>query len=173
MLFLSKGYKILWVTLHCYIYFVLRNFLQSSSSNATMLGFTWSILTLLGIVCIIKFCIFILIDIYAGLKAYIYPLVFKSEDFRTKFGEWCLVTGCTQGIGREYALELAARGMDVVLLSRNKESLEEVQKDIETIHNVRTKVIVVDFADATLLPVAVKQVQDMNLDLGIIGKEHF
>ena len=62
-----------------------------------------------------------------GLKAYIYPLVFKRQEFRSIFGQWGLVTGCTQGIGREYALGLAARGMDVVLVSRNREKLEEVE----------------------------------------------
>ena len=101
-----------------------------------------------------------------GLKAYIYPLVFKRQEFRSIFGQWGLVTGCTQGIGREYALGLAARGMDVVLVSRNREKLEEVEREIEAMHDVKTKVIVADLADANEVHMVAEQVEGM--DVGIL-----
>lgn len=50
------------------------------------------------------------------------PLVSKlfpgpEFDFRA-YGPWALVTGCTDGIGKEYTRQLAARGLNVVLVSR-------------------------------------------------------
>ena len=39
-----------------------------------------------------------------------------------------LVTGASSGIGRDIARELDKRGYDLVLVSRDKEKLEEVRK---------------------------------------------
>ncbi len=57
----------------------------------------------------------------------------KLKDFN-----WALVTGASSGIGREFAIELAKRGINVVLVGRNKERLEETayrcrQLSVETI----------------------------------------
>lgn len=40
------------------------------------------------------------------------------------------MTGSTDGIGKEYAKELAKRGMNVVLISRTMEKLEKVSAEI-------------------------------------------
>ena len=79
------------------------------------------------------------------------------------------MTGCTQGIGKEYALGLAARGMDVCRVGRDQKRLKEVQKEIEAEHNVKTKVFVADFAEVNILQDVVKQVNDLGIDLGILG----
>lgn len=41
-----------------------------------------------------------------------------------------VVTGSTDGIGKAYAGELAKRGINVVLVSRSKEKLENTAKEI-------------------------------------------
>ena len=58
-----------------------------------------------------------------------------------------MVIGSSQGIGRSYALELAARGLNIVLVARNKERLSAVAKEIEEKYNVQTKIIDIDFAN--------------------------
>ena len=91
------------------------------------------------------------VEVKNGLYGYLLPrlwsLCFGKEDFVSKYGEWALVTGCTQGIGRAYAVELAARGMNVVLVSRNRETLGLLSREIEEKFNVKTAVIVVDFTE--------------------------
>eukprot|EP00092_Neocalanus_flemingeri_P040992 GFUD01044635.1.p1 GENE.GFUD01044635.1~~GFUD01044635.1.p1 ORF type:complete len:315 (-),score=67.28 GFUD01044635.1:264-1208(-) len=133
-----------------------------------MFGYLSSILCLLGIVFVIKLSYSLLLQLHAGLKAYAFPLVLKKKNFRCQFGQWGLVTGCTQGIGREYAMGLAARGMDVILVSRNRNKLEEVQREIKAFYNVRTTVIVADFTDVEIIPVVVKKVKELDIDLGIL-----
>ncbi|RVE40323.1 hypothetical protein evm_015027 [Chilo suppressalis] len=57
------------------------------------------------------------------------------------------VTGSTDGIGKHYALELARRGFNVVLISRNPDKLRAVATEIEKLHSVKTKTIVADFSE--------------------------
>lgn len=41
-----------------------------------------------------------------------------------------MVTGCTDGIGKEYAKELAKTKMNIVLISRTQSKLEKVAAEI-------------------------------------------
>lgn len=41
-----------------------------------------------------------------------------------------VVTGCTSGIGREFALQLAKAGFKIVLVSRNEQSLKQLQGEL-------------------------------------------
>ncbi|OQV23722.1 putative Very-long-chain 3-oxoacyl-CoA reductase-A [Hypsibius exemplaris] len=66
------------------------------------------------------------------------------------YGEWAVVTGANDGIGRIYCLELARRGLNIVLIARDEEKLNVAARDVELTHHVKTKVIVADFANASL-----------------------
>ena len=46
-------------------------------------------------------------------------------------GKWALVTGSTDGIGKAYALALAKKGINVVLVSRSPYKLQNVAAEIE------------------------------------------
>lgn len=46
-------------------------------------------------------------------------------------GQVCIVTGAGQGLGRSIALEMASEGAKVVLLERNRETLEAVAAEID------------------------------------------
>lgn len=39
-------------------------------------------------------------------------------------GEWAIVTGASEGIGREFALQLARAGFNLTLVSRTKANLD-------------------------------------------------
>ncbi|GFG37418.1 hypothetical protein Cfor_05164, partial [Coptotermes formosanus] len=56
------------------------------------------------------------------------------------------VTGSTDGIGKAYALELASRGVNIVLISRTQRKLDEVAAEIESKFKVKTKTIAADFS---------------------------
>jgi 17beta-estradiol 17-dehydrogenase / very-long-chain 3-oxoacyl-CoA reductase len=60
---------------------------------------------------------------------------------------WAVVTGCTDGIGREFATQLAKKGFNIVLLSRTQSKLDDVAKLIaeETNGKVSTQSLAVDF----------------------------
>ncbi|KAG7311852.1 hypothetical protein JYU34_002936 [Plutella xylostella] len=82
------------------------------------------------------------------ITSYLMPYFLPGEEqsLVKRFGPWAAVTGCTDGIGRQYALELARRGLSLVLISRNPDKLAALAGEIEKQHGVKTKVIVADFS---------------------------
>jgi len=78
---------------------------------------------------------------------------YLSKFFRTpvevaSLGEWAVITGATDGIGKGFAKELASRGMNIVLVSRTQSRLEDAAEEIRSKYNVKTAIIAVDFTDA-------------------------
>ncbi|KAL7058467.1 hypothetical protein AAHC03_017036 [Spirometra sp. Aus1] len=74
-------------------------------------------------------------------------LLSKRGEIR-KAGDWAIVTGGTDGIGKAFAEELAADGLNIFLISRTKEKLDTVAKELEEKFNVKTKTFVADFSMA-------------------------
>ncbi|KAK4986113.1 hypothetical protein LTR66_007968 [Elasticomyces elasticus] len=66
----------------------------------------------------------------------------------SKFGgpeTWAIVTGASDGIGKEYSLQLASKGYNVFLVSRTQSKLEALRSEIEKKYAVKTKVYAMDF----------------------------
>nr|XP_036880139.1 very-long-chain 3-oxoacyl-CoA reductase-like [Manis javanica] len=61
-------------------------------------------------------------------------------------GEWAVVKGSTDGIGKSYAEQLAKCGLKVVLISRSQDKLNQVSSEIREKFKVETKTITVHFA---------------------------
>ena len=88
-------------------------------------------LAVIGLIFIIKFLLSICIDMLEGFWTYVLPMIHPINDnFVKRYGKWAVVTGCTQGIGKAYAYELAKRGMNLVLISRNQKKLEDLEKQL-------------------------------------------
>jgi len=63
-----------------------------------------------------------------------------------KFGSWAIVTGCTGGLGQEFVHRIAARGMNLVLISRSKAKLDALAAEVKSQHGVEAAVLAFDFA---------------------------
>lgn len=82
--------------------------------------------------------------VVAVLTPYFVPA--ESKTLVERYGKWAVITGSTDGIGRQYAIQLAARGLNIVLISRTVEKLIAVASEIEQKHQVKTKWIAADFS---------------------------
>ncbi len=69
------------------------------------------------------------------------------NDARQAGARTVLVTGASEGIGREFARRFAADGFHVVAVARNRERLESLRGELERAHGVSVRVIVADLAD--------------------------
>jgi len=128
---------------------------------------------ILGCVFALKLTYGVLVELKNGLCGYLLPRLWRlafglPKDFKTRYGEWAVVTGSSQGIGRSYALELASRGLNIALVARNKERLNTVAAEIRERFAVETAVIVVDFTDSKAVKTVVKELEKMNIDIGVL-----
>ncbi|XP_007443016.1 inactive hydroxysteroid dehydrogenase-like protein 1 [Python bivittatus] len=93
-----------------------------------------------------KVCVTILNDTYVLIRVHFVPRIFGRPDLSKQYGKWAVVTGGTSSLGISYAKELASRGVDLILISRNREKLEAVAKEIVETYNIRTAIVVTDFS---------------------------
>jgi hypothetical protein len=84
------------------------------------------------------------------------------------YGPWALVTGASSGIGEEFARQVAASGINVVLVARREERLREVAADLTARYEVQARVVALDLGrDGILGPV--RQATD-DLDIGLVER---
>ena len=65
-------------------------------------------------------------------------------EFKKKYGPWAIVAGASHGLGAVFARQLAAMGINCVLLSRRPAVLEELKRELEDEHGVEACVVGVD-----------------------------
>jgi short-subunit dehydrogenase len=75
----------------------------------------------------------------------------SSAKFVEKYGPWALVAGASEGLGAAFAREIAARGLNLVLVARRENALRELAHEICAAHRVEVRIVAVDLADPDLL----------------------
>ncbi|XP_023858992.2 17-beta-hydroxysteroid dehydrogenase type 3 isoform X1 [Salvelinus sp. IW2-2015] len=97
----------------------------------------------------------------------LYPRVCfpQPDSFFTSMGEWAVVTGGSDGIGKAYAFELAGRGLNVVILSRTKDKLDRVALEIGETTGQKVKVIVADFTEDDMYEHIEENLKGLNISV--------
>jgi short-subunit dehydrogenase len=72
----------------------------------------------------------------------------NRDEFRRRYGPVALVLGGSEGIGAQFAEQLAALGLDLVLLARRAAPLEALASRISASHGTRVHICVRDLTTA-------------------------
>ncbi|WBW74501.1 ketoreductase involved in fatty acid elongation [Schizosaccharomyces osmophilus] len=100
----------------------------------------------------------------------------KLTVYGAKHGSWAVVTGATDGIGKEYATQLATSGFNIVLISRTQEKLSALAQELETVAKIQTRTIALDYTKANKdsFEKIAEQLKDLPITILInnVGQSH-
>lgn len=116
----------------------------------------------IGALVVGKFLLTFVKGIYARLLR-------PGKNLKRTYGEWAIVTGATDGIGKAMAFEFCKKGMNVVLISRTKDKLIACQEEIQAKFPKSTiKYLTIDYGNFN--SDAQKSVADLisTLDIGVL-----
>lgn len=92
-------------------------------------------------------------------------------------GSWAVVTGASDGIGKQYAIQLANAGFNLILVSRTASKLQALSSEITSSHpEVRTEILAMDFSmnqdsDYDKLDAMIKD-KDVSILINNVGQSH-
>src|ERR1700730_4890204 len=85
---------------------------------------------------------------------------------KKRFGPWALVTGASSGKGKEFARQIAASGINVVLVARRESLLDEVAQGLAKDFKVQYRNVVADLSQEGFLDKLAEATND--LDIGLV-----
>ncbi|KAI5189882.1 17beta-estradiol 17-dehydrogenase / very-long-chain 3-oxoacyl-CoA reductase [Nematocida minor] len=81
--------------------------------------------------------------LFAEIFLVLYRRMHNKIVMKKLAGKWGIVTGCTDGIGLGMARELAAQGVNLVLISRSTEKLQKLQEELSP--KIKVEIVAIDF----------------------------
>ncbi len=69
---------------------------------------------------------------------------YDQAGFPTKYGPWAVIAGASEGTGACYAEQLAAMGINLVLIARRQEVLDALGARLAAEHDIEYRTLIVD-----------------------------
>src|SRR5260370_19618201 len=85
---------------------------------------------------------------------------------KKRFGPWALVTGASYGIGKEFAQQIAASGINLVLVARRDALLAELGRAIEQEFDVQYRTLAMDLSQEGFIAGLAEATHD--IDIGLV-----
>ena len=85
---------------------------------------------------------------------------------KKRFGPWALVTGASSGIGKQFAQQIAASGINIVLVARREDLLKKVGVEVSKRHGVEHRIVVLDVSREDFIGRLASTTND--LDIGLV-----
>jgi short-subunit dehydrogenase len=68
------------------------------------------------------------------------------SDFVSRYGPWAVVAGASKGLGEEFARQLAARGLSLVLIARSADRLSALAAELSAQHKIEARALPLDLS---------------------------
>lgn len=88
-----------------------------------------------------------------------------TATFVSKYGQWGIVAGGSDGVGLAFANAMAARGLNLVLVARRASVLEEAATAIRATHRVEVRTTVADLSAPSAMAELEREVADLEVGL--------
>ena len=85
--------------------------------------------------------------------------------FPRRYGPWALITGASHGLGAEFARQLAALGLNVVLVARSADELQARADELERTASVRTRAVPLDLSQDDAVERLIAATADLEVGL--------
>jgi len=86
-------------------------------------------------------------------------------SLKEKYGSLALIAGASEGIGAAYARQLAAEGINLVMIARKKDQLEHFAAELTTQYGIEVKCIQEDLADPEAANRILDQIQNEEINI--------
>lgn len=86
--------------------------------------------------------------------------------FSERYGPWAIVTGASSGLGRAIGEQLAAEGLNLILVARGRDALVTLADELTARHSIAVRVLAADLSDATAVEAVSAACAD--LDVGLL-----
>src|ERR1700693_5009302 len=90
----------------------------------------------------------------------------KVNIGKERFGPWALITGASSGIGKEFARQIAASGINVVLVARRDALLAELGRAISKEFGVQHRALATDLSQEGFIAGLADATHD--IDIGLV-----
>jgi short-subunit dehydrogenase len=89
----------------------------------------------------------------------------NQRRFRSRYGPWALVAGASEGLGAEFARQLAAEGLHIVPVARRQALLDQLARELETQYGVEVRPVAMDLARPDAASHLRERTQDLEVGL--------
>lgn len=89
----------------------------------------------------------------------------SPRDFRSKYGPWALVTGAAWGLGTEFARQIGALGLNLVLVDIRGDDLARVAEEVRRSSGVEVRVVVTDLARVEFIETVRRETEGVEIGL--------
>jgi len=95
------------------------------------------------------------------------------KDLRSSYGDYAVVTGASAGIGEQFARQLAAKGMNLVLVARRKDRLEALANEIAQQHGTLAEVVELDLLAEGAADELLRRTRHLNIGMMIANAGNY
>jgi short-subunit dehydrogenase len=88
-----------------------------------------------------------------------------QTSFQKQYGPYALIAGASQGIGEAFAREIAAKGVNVILLARREELLKKLANKLQTKFDVEAIPFPYDLTNSNLFLDLSRDLNDFEINL--------